>query len=585
MQALLPDTDKLSKLERRFHKPATGSDFSAFAGQQAFFKEFLEMADYHHVFVEHLRIILISELFELNDSTYEALNVSGNDDDDLNSDDKTTTNTGASTSSAANKATCEPSSHAAEYAVRSETIVKLRVIAKFIGLLAARSHDYAGVRCPDVDQRLLQQRQHIGVTFDVRSALIRALLARKLIVVVPWLVQYVAMLDVVTLRLAYFTDVLGLLVELQLQCAAGRLTIGRTSQFIVPACVGWLFDQPNVPPELYMQYRRSRQLATLVDGLLRSGGNGRGMQQQAIQVLMPVDLASTLVDYTLAVSMTTGPAVMNSDGQQLPQQLLQCTLQKSIVPQPACVSQLYQRPSASALDDIEHALSAATAEPTMEDILTAACPFLSDFRVAIMPLKHGKTISRSGRLLHITLKTAEPMLAHRVTIATPSAATSAAAVTTVSSAIAAVAPQNAQAVLAEAFLHSQSLSVRRTVDFCTERTVSAVIKDFQIEYIVPLKTATVARLQALSGVKDIANARHILTETYADAQRQLCTEWTKMIGAAIADRAERALSALLPHETTQAVRKVCIGLVKQRSGQKTGEWATANLNGIGEFEY
>lgn len=543
LHALLPNTDasKLSKLQQRLHAPSQFSTDYTFPGQQAFFREFLQLAAYHHVFVVQLRIVLIAELLELNDSTYEALNVSAVAAEPLND------------------------SHTPEYAVRADAIIKMRVLARFIGLLTAQPHEYAGLRCPEVDQRQVLLRNQTVPDFDVQRILVRSVLGHRLLVVVPWLVQYLAMLDVVTLRLAYFGELLALLAELQSWCADGRLPVARTSQFIVQSCVGWLFDQPQVPAE-YQSFRhsadRQQRTGTLAASLMR----GAGRRMHAVQVLVPADMMVELGATDDCAVLTVTGVSADVAGQ------LQCTLRRMDVANtvaadeshPVCAKPLTER-----LDDLEATLAAI--EP-MEDILTAACPFLADFRVSIMPPKTlSKTISRSGRYRHITTKTAE--LSAGPTAGSPAG----------SQTPAAAQPQNSQTVLAEAFLHSQSLSVRRTVDFCTERTVSAVIKDFQVERIVPMRAQVVALLHSRAAAcADLDDARRTLHEAYTAALRELRVQWSQHMHAAIADRAERALDALLPNETTTAVRQVCVGMVKRRAAAKTEDWAAANFAGIGE---
>lgn len=102
-------------------------------------------AEHNAVFVEQLKTTLISELLELNDSTYEVLSVKCGGDTLFDLE--------------------ELAEHAKEYAVRSETIVKMRVLAKFIGLMVAKTHQYEGVRCTDVDVRQIMLRNKVNNNF------------------------------------------------------------------------------------------------------------------------------------------------------------------------------------------------------------------------------------------------------------------------------------------------------------------------------------------------------------------------------------------------------------------------------------
>lgn len=102
--------------------------------------------------------------------------------------------------------------------------------------------------------------------------------------------------------------------------------------------------------------------------------------------------------------------------------------------------------------------------PMFESIVVASCPFLSDFRVAIMPMKREKQVSRTGQYRHIRTKFAgEPIVTKKEV------------------------PTDNQGKLLDAFLHSQSTSMRKVIEFIIERVTSAVVKDFQFEYLIPKK--------------------------------------------------------------------------------------------------
>lgn len=136
------DPSRLSKLQQRLHAPSNFSTDFTFPGQQAFFKEFLTWAEHNAAFVEQLKTTLISELLELNDSTYEVLNVRADAmQDQMEHFDQTK-----------------------EYAVRSETIVKMRVLAKFLGLMVSKTHQYEGTRCTDVDMRQILLRNKVQLS-------------------------------------------------------------------------------------------------------------------------------------------------------------------------------------------------------------------------------------------------------------------------------------------------------------------------------------------------------------------------------------------------------------------------------------
>jgi codanin-1 len=91
LQMALPNIDlsKLSKLRQRLVAPSLFSTQYLFPGNQAFFRDFIICSDFHMMFMEQLKIALISELLQMNDSSMETLSIargksSNNDDDDDN---------------------------------------------------------------------------------------------------------------------------------------------------------------------------------------------------------------------------------------------------------------------------------------------------------------------------------------------------------------------------------------------------------------------------------------------------------------------------------------------------------------------
>lgn len=87
-----------------------------FPGNQIFFKDFIIAAEHQTTFIEQLKIILTNELIDMNDSTYETLNLSTVDE------------------------TEQENRH--EYVVKADTLSTLSVLAKFLGLILARPFMY-----------------------------------------------------------------------------------------------------------------------------------------------------------------------------------------------------------------------------------------------------------------------------------------------------------------------------------------------------------------------------------------------------------------------------------------------------------
>lgn len=329
---------------------------------------------------------------------------------------------------------------------------------------------------------------------DIKDILRKSLINQKLVVTLPWIVQYISMLDAITLRLNYYRELFSILYELYIMCASlPQLTIRPTSIFILRTCLGWLFDQPNVPNDYY-QYRQNRKP---LDELHERNN------LVAVQILVPKDIQEYFISPHKVI--LTPSYKQGADGK------MSCLLQQQQQPQPQRnENNVMNWPSIITNQQNEcHAF-----DPLLENILIAACPFLADFRVSIMPRKNSKTVSRTGRYRHVTTRIYESPANKNPVMKIE---------------------EDIQARLTDAFLQSQSLSVRKTVDFIIERTVSAVIKDFQIEHFIPIKKNTLAQIDTLS-----INSKELIEDNlyavYSKGEKQLSDKWHGLVPAMIGNR-------------------------------------------------
>lgn len=251
-----------------------------------------------------------------------------------------------------------------------------------------------------------------------------------------------------------------------------------TSLFIIRTCLGWLFEQSNIPDE-YHKYRQNCSTIKVDD------------EMSLVQVFVPKSMSDYFNNKKLMITKHQIDSCFNT---------MQCTLANS---ETTSNSNLLINCGQSSESQI-----LATFDPMIENILNAACPFLRDFRVSIMPLKYSKTVSRSGKYRHITTKTTESKIPRDT---------------------------QEQTKLAEAFLQSQSLSVRRTIEFIIERTVSAVIKDFQIEILIPTKRKVNDEINSISETekRKVANKMY---ERFTNAQQHLNKKWDEVIQQMTRDR-------------------------------------------------
>lgn len=141
LQSVLPNVDlqKLSKLRQRLITPSAFSSEYLFPGTQAFFRDFILCCDHHRVFMEQLKISMISELIQINDSSIEMFCILPVGSDGMQID----TN--------------------GDYVVQAETMVTMKILAKFIGFIVSRPYEYEGYRNTIVDQKQFKMRNAVSL--------------------------------------------------------------------------------------------------------------------------------------------------------------------------------------------------------------------------------------------------------------------------------------------------------------------------------------------------------------------------------------------------------------------------------------
>lgn len=302
------------------------------------------------------------------------------------------------------------------------------------------------------------------------------------------------MLDYITLRLHYFKDIFTVLYELYILSSnqtcelIGLMT--PTTTFIVRTSLGWLFEHPNVPDEYY-NYRENRLQICMGSELCNESGlTMNSTEYRILKIFVRKTSNENLRDYSLVMqkyddSCTTLKCILEPIASNIHREQL-----------------VYRKNNENKFTEMNKSL---------EGILIASCPFLADFRVSVMPTKITKSLSRTGRYRHITTKYSSDasFLKQKST--------------------------SNQNQLLEAFLQSQSLSVRRTVEFVIERTTSAAIKDFQMEVFYPLKKSSDKRLKLIKSTQQntIVNEIHNI---YSSALQSLYKEWDEKIPKMLSKR-------------------------------------------------
>ncbi|XP_022823957.1 codanin-1 [Spodoptera litura] len=236
---------KLSKLQRRLTCPNAPEShrLPQFSQQEMFYKDFIINAE-NESFRVHLRDAIASEICVL-DGTHIASDERGNSNFDVTK----------------------------EYLALSK---KLGLLAKFLGLLASlpytqltidatnkntvtkvisREVNYATPK-EKVLANDLALRNYSQPAIDLLGILKNALENGRLSISLPWIVHYLSMLDYTSLRITYYQNLLKILFDIHTnRLKIHNTTLKKNTIIYLKSILGWLFDLPHFPQELFYENR------------------------------------------------------------------------------------------------------------------------------------------------------------------------------------------------------------------------------------------------------------------------------------------------------------------------------------------
>nr|XP_054523421.1 codanin-1 isoform X4 [Pan troglodytes] len=129
-------------------------------------------------------------------------------------------------------------------------LLSLRLLAKFLGFVAFLP--YRGPEPPptgELQDSILALRSQVPPVLDVRTLLQRGLQARRAVLTVPWLVEFLSFADHVVPLLEYYRDIFTLLLRLHRSLVLSQESEGKMcflNKLLLLAVLGWLF-QDNAP--------------------------------------------------------------------------------------------------------------------------------------------------------------------------------------------------------------------------------------------------------------------------------------------------------------------------------------------------
>uniref|UniRef100_G1QX66 Codanin 1 n=1 Tax=Nomascus leucogenys TaxID=61853 RepID=G1QX66_NOMLE len=134
-------------------------------------------------------------------------------------------------------------------------LLSLRLLAKFLGFVAFLP--YRGPEPPptgELQDSILALRSQVPPVLDVRTLLQRGLQARRAVLTVPWLVEFLSFADHVVPLLEYYRGIFTLLLRLHRSLVLSQESVGKMcflNKLLLLAVLGWLFQIPTIPEDLF----------------------------------------------------------------------------------------------------------------------------------------------------------------------------------------------------------------------------------------------------------------------------------------------------------------------------------------------
>ncbi|KAH9519627.1 hypothetical protein Btru_003186 [Bulinus truncatus] len=223
--------DLFNSLCESFMATYKNSDFTAcpapgFTESQMFFKDFLETLSCP-AFNEHLRNLVVQKILQLNSDDYGTVR-------NLHS-----------------ILTVEEDQIPLRCQKFTESVLTMCVLAKLLGYLTFSPYNIsAHVTPPEHTAPILQMRELIPLPLPLHLLIKEAFERGHLSLTVPWIVDYLSMMDPLASRLPVYSSLLKKLHYIQKYTWANLYKDGHTNTAVlIVSCISWLFEATSVPSD------------------------------------------------------------------------------------------------------------------------------------------------------------------------------------------------------------------------------------------------------------------------------------------------------------------------------------------------
>ncbi|NXQ67600.1 CDAN1 protein, partial [Quiscalus mexicanus] len=223
-------SDNLSRLKRLQERFIVSQSIRgpcpppSFPGCQQFFRDFILSAGSYQ-FNQHLMDSLCLKILELNGLTLVEHEHSDGEADIEEQDEKKRF---------------------------SVALLSLRLLAKFLGFLVFLPYRTVEQPTRDLQDSALALRNQTLPVLDILKLLRQSIRDQRSILTVPWIVEYLSLVDHVAPFLDYYRKVFSLLLQVyRLMVLSEDKEMSFLNKLLILAVLGWLFQVPSVPEELF----------------------------------------------------------------------------------------------------------------------------------------------------------------------------------------------------------------------------------------------------------------------------------------------------------------------------------------------
>lgn len=226
---------RLKRLEERLiqpHKVMGPCPPPSFPGHQEFFRDFLQMASCCQL-NQHLQDSLCQQLLQLDEVSILSPPVpcgkaaeEEEEDGDMEQQD--------------------------EKQRFSSVLLLARLLAKFLGFISFLPYQTSQKPSREIQETAITLRSKSVPALDICALLNNSIRRRRTILTVPWLVEFLSMLDFIGPHLLYFRTVLGTLLILYRRMLLGKCgEVCYMNKLLLVSVLGWLFQIPVIPEDIF----------------------------------------------------------------------------------------------------------------------------------------------------------------------------------------------------------------------------------------------------------------------------------------------------------------------------------------------